>query len=83
MEQSLSTASTSYQKADRNKSAPLLVALVAGLCVPANQAASETSPRLSQARTMQHEHVAHIYYNMATGERIATLIADGIRPADT
>ncbi|MFK7885015.1 MAG: GC-type dockerin domain-anchored protein, partial [Phycisphaerales bacterium] len=47
------------------------------------QAASETSPRLSQARTMQHEHVAHIYYNMATGERIATLIADGIRPADT
>ncbi|MEM9374168.1 MAG: GC-type dockerin domain-anchored protein, partial [Planctomycetota bacterium] len=43
--------------------------------------ADPDGPRVGP-KTIAERHVAHIYYNLATDERIATLIDPGVRPAD-
>ncbi len=53
--------------------------LVAGLA----QAAEPFAPQPAPLGTMPGERVAHIYYNVATGERVATLLGDGVSPRGT
>ncbi|RMH24172.1 MAG: hypothetical protein D6692_13880 [Planctomycetota bacterium] len=43
--------------------------------------ASAGQPELSGRATLKSNHVAHIYYNIATGEKVATLLDGGARPA--
>ena len=50
-----------------------LLATIAGGALTAN-AAEPMMPQLAPRGTMPSKHVAHIYYNIATGERIATLL---------
>jgi len=56
----------------------LVVLLTAGTAAAGPQVQPELSPR----GTMQSEPIAHIYYNIATGEKVATLLG-GARPADS
>jgi len=55
----------------------LIVLLAAGSAA----AGPQVQPELAPGGTMQSEPVAHIYYNIATGEKVATLLS-GVRPAD-
>jgi hypothetical protein len=43
--------------------------------------ASASQPERSARDTLKSNHVAHIYYNVATGEKVATLLNGGARPA--
>lgn len=45
-------------------------------------AAEPAMPQLAPHGTMPSQHIAHIYYSIATGEKIATLL-QGTRPADS
>jgi len=55
----------------------LVVLLAAGSAA----AGPRVQPELAPRGTMDSELVAHIYYNLATGEKVATLLG-GARPAD-
>jgi len=59
--------------------APTLVVLLAAGSAAAGP---RVLPELAPRGTMQSELVAHIYYNIATGEKVATLLG-GARPADS
>lgn len=56
----------------------LSVVLAAGVVTPA---LADVSPELTTRGVMKTNHVAHIYYNVATGEKVATLLDGGARPA--
>ena len=43
--------------------------------------ASAGQPELFARDTLKSNHVAHIYYNVATGEKVATLLNTDVRPA--
>jgi len=55
----------------------LVILLAAG----STAAGPRVQPELAPRGTMDSELVAHIYYNLATGEKVATLLG-GVRPAD-
>lgn len=55
----------------------LSLVLAAGVVTPALADAPSVAPR----GTMAEKEVAHIYYNFATGEKVATLLGD-VRPSD-
>lgn len=40
------------------------------------------TPELYQRGVMQERHVAHLYFNAATGEAVASLVDGAVRPAD-
>jgi hypothetical protein len=56
----------------------LIVLLAAG----AAHASEPIQPQLAPLGTMPSRHVAHMYYNIATGEKVATLLGDDLRPSD-
>lgn len=58
----------------------LSLVLAAGVVTPA--IADNAQPQLAPRGTMAENHVAHIYFNLATGEKVATIIDDATRPAD-
>ena len=61
-----------------NASRAILLSVSAGAIIsPATQAADAT-----HRQTLNAEPIGHIYYNLATGERIATRVSDNARPAD-
>jgi hypothetical protein len=58
---------------------PLALALTAGAAL----AQPDTpSPIEREGANINPEHIAHIYYNLVTGEKIATRLSDDFRPAD-
>ncbi|MFK7884030.1 MAG: hypothetical protein AB8F26_07610 [Phycisphaerales bacterium] len=57
----------------------LSLVLAAGVVTPA--IADNVTPQLAPRGVMAEQHVAHIYFNLETGEKVATLL-DGTRPAD-
>jgi len=62
---------------------PIVLMLIAGSATFAlADGPAAVTPGVVMGGTAPHEHVAHIYFNIATGERVATLIGDA-RPADT
>lgn len=59
----------------------LSVVLAAGVVTPA---LAEVAPQMAPRGVMQTKEIAHIYFNPATGEKLATLLHhEGIRPAGT
>jgi len=58
-------------------------ALLVALCTGAAAGTDGAAPiePAQDVRTIAEKPVAHIYYNIATGERVATLL-DGVRPSD-
>jgi len=60
----------------------LALTALCGTAAPAMGAPTpHVQPELAPRGTMQSELIAHIYYNIATGEKVATLLG-GARPAD-
>jgi len=56
----------------------LSLVLAAGVVTPA---LADVTPTLAPRGTMAEKEIAHIYYNLATGEKVATLLG-GVRPSD-
>jgi hypothetical protein len=56
----------------------LSLVLAAGVVTPA---LADVSPTIAPRGTMAEKEIAHIYYNIATGEKVATLLGD-VRPSD-
>lgn len=65
----------------RSHTARPYIALTVLLAAGAAHASPQASPLLAPRGTMPTDRVAHIYYNVATGERIAVPLGD-VRPAD-
>lgn len=59
----------------------ILLLTACGACV--SSVSADITPQLAPRGTMAEQHVAHIYYNFATGEKVATLIDAAVRPADS
>ncbi|RMH28480.1 MAG: hypothetical protein D6692_05320 [Planctomycetota bacterium] len=57
----------------------LSVVLAAGVVTPA---LADVSPQMATRGIMKTNHVAHIYYNVVTGEKVATLLDGSARPAE-
>lgn len=56
----------------------LSLVLAAGVVTPA---LADATPSIAPRGTMAEKEIAHIYYNFATGEKVATLLGD-VRPSD-
>ncbi len=57
----------------------LSLVLAAGVVTPA---LADLSPAPAPKGTMATERVAHIYYNVATGEKVATMLNSQVRPVN-
>lgn len=75
----IETKRQAFQSASRVGA--LAIAMLAGHASAANDTGLRTQPQTGPA-IATGEHIAHIYYNVATGERIATLLSGDVRPAD-